>query len=125
MIYLYVALGGALGAVSRYALGTLFMAALGTSFPYATLLINILGSFLMGVLIEGFALIINPGGTIQIFLTTGFLAAFTTFSTFSLDFVTLYERGDMTSAFIYLVGSIVLSILALFAGLFLVRIFAG
>lgn len=125
MMVFYVAAGGALGAVARYSLGVLVMAVLGSGFPYATLLTNILGSLLMGMLIETFALIWNPGAAMQVFLTTGFLAAFTTFSTFSLDFVTLYERGDITGAFFYLVASILLSVIGLFAGLYLIRFFSG
>ena len=125
MIYLYVALGGAFGAMARYGLGAIIITMLGTGFPYATLFVNVLGSFLMGALIETFALVSNPSAIVQIFLTTGVLGAFTTFSTFSLDFISLYERGEIMSAFIYLTCSVVLSIAALFVGLSLIRFFAG
>lgn len=121
----YVAADGSMGAVARYGFDAIMMMMLGTGFPYATFITNILGSFLMGILIESFALFWNPGAALQVFLTTGFLAAFTTFSTFSLDFVNFYQRGDIGHALIYLIGSVLLSISALFLGLYLTRSFFG
>lgn len=120
-MYLYVAIGGALGAMGRYGLGVLIMALAGSGFPYATLIVNIVGSFLMGVAIESFAVLWNPGGAMQIFITTGFLGAFTTFSTFSLDFISLYQRGDIGAALFYLLCSVCLSIVGLWAGLYIIR----
>lgn len=125
MTYLYIAAGGALGAMARYGFGAMILSLMGASFPYATMITNIVGSFLMGVLIESFALFWNPGAHVQIFLTTGFLAAFTTFSTFSLDFATLYQRGDLMLAFVYVLASVLLSVVALFGGLFFIRAFSG
>lgn len=120
---LAVALGGALGALARYGVGALSLLLLGVGFPWGTLIVNVVGSFLMGVLVTYFGVVFNPGRAVQIMLTTGFLGAFTTFSTFSLDVVTLYERGDMTVTVSYALASVILSIAALFAGMVLVRSF--
>ncbi|MBU2959830.1 fluoride efflux transporter CrcB [Citreicella sp. C3M06] len=118
---LQVAVGGAIGASARYLTGVAMTALLGKSFPWGTLTVNILGSFLMGVVIT---LLANLSATrFQPLLTVGFLGGFTTFSSFSLDFATLYERGDMVTAFGYVAVSVVVSILALFAGLLVARSF--
>ncbi len=118
---LAVALGGAFGALARYGVGALSLLLLGVGFPWGTLIVNIVGSFLMGVMVTYFGVVLNPGRMLQIMLTTGFLGAFTTFSTFSLDVVTLYERGDMTVTAAYALASVILSIGALSAGMVLVR----
>ncbi|MET0640177.1 MAG: CrcB family protein, partial [Hyphomicrobium sp.] len=81
----------------------------------------ITGSFLMGVLIETLALRFNASNELRTFLATGVLGGYTTFSAFSLEFATLYERGNMTAAFGYVAASVVLSLLAIFAGLALTR----
>ncbi|MBL4721486.1 MAG: CrcB family protein, partial [Alphaproteobacteria bacterium] len=83
--------------------------------------VNILGSFLMGVLVEVLALTWSPPLEVRAFLVVGILGAFTTFSTFSLDVALLYERGQMMSAALYVAGSVTLSVLALFGGLALMR----
>lgn len=119
--FMAVASGGALGAMSRYGVGLLAVRVAGHGFPFATLSVNILGSFLMGVLIAVFASLWQPEQAIKLFLITGFLGAFTTFSAFSLDAVSLYERGEITAAALYITASVILSIAALFAGLFIVR----
>jgi len=113
--------GGALGAILRHGVNVGAVQVFGHGFPMGTLIVNILGSFLMGVLIALFAHSIQTSNEIKLFLTTGFLGAFTTFSAFSLDFVTLYERGDIAMAGGYAAASVILSILALFAGLLLIR----
>ncbi|EIE49422.1 protein CrcB [Salipiger aestuarii] len=118
---LQVAVGGALGASSRYLTGVAMTAVLGKSFPWGTLTVNILGSFLMGVLVT----VLGQMSATRFapLLAIGFLGGFTTFSSFSLDVVTLYERGDVAIAFGYVCVSVVASILALFAGLFIARSF--
>jgi CrcB protein len=121
MQILLVAMGGAAGSVTRY-LATLAAAqALGTQFPWGTLLVNIVGSFLMGLVIALGAHKLQLSNELRLALTTGFLGGFTTFSAFSLDFATLFERKDYALAALYLAGSVGLSILALFAALILVR----
>ncbi len=119
---LQVALGGALGASARYLTGLTAARLLGKGFPWGTLTVNILGSFLMGILVV--ALLHLSANRFAPLLMTGLLGGFTTFSAFSLDAVTLYERGEITLAALYVLGSVVLSIGALFAGLALARSFA-
>ena len=116
-----VALGGACGAVARYGVFLLASHLLGTQFPYGTLLVNVIGSFIMGVLVELMALSVSLSAELRLLLTTGILGAFTTFSTFSLDVAVLYERGKLLLCAVYIVLSLSLSIGALFAGLQLVR----
>jgi fluoride exporter len=89
---LAVAAGGVTGAVARYLVYVAVGHLLGTGFPYATLLVNVVGSFVMGVLVELMALVWSASIEMRLFLTTGILGAFTTFSSFSLDFAVLYER---------------------------------
>jgi CrcB protein len=122
MGFLVVFLGGGIGAASRHGINLLVARALGTGFPYGTLFINIVGSLAMGLIAEFFAL---KGGLPQhwrLFLTTGILGGFTTFSAFSLEAALLYERGDLIGAAVYVVSSVVLAIGALFAGLAIVRV---
>lgn len=118
---LSIAAGGALGSVLRHFAGRGAMALLGTAFPYGTLFVNIVGSFLMGIFVASFAHIGNPSQEIRAFLTVGLLGGFTTFSSFSLDVATLYERGEILSALLYVALSLFVSLAAIFAGLFLVR----
>ena len=118
-----VAAGGALGASARYLTGAAALRLIGPGFPWGTLTVNILGSFLMGLLIALFAFKLNVSGEVKSFLTTGVLGGFTTFSAFSLDAALMWERGEAGTAAIYVVASVVLAIGALFAGLWLVRSF--
>lgn len=118
---LYAAAGGAIGAAGRYLVGVVALRLMGPGFPWATLTVNIIGSFLMGVIIVTLALRFSTSQEIKTFLTTGILGGFTTFSAFSLDFATLLERKENTLAMLYLGSSVALSILALFAGLALAR----
>jgi len=114
-----VAAGGAIGAAARYLAGVAVLRAAGPGFPWGTLAVNVAGSFLMGVLIVVLA---HLGGTrFAPFLAVGVLGGFTTFSSFSLDAVTLYERGAVGAAAGYVAGSVVLSLAALFAGLAIAR----
>lgn len=121
IMILAIASGGAIGAVLRHFVGMLSLKVMGAGFPYGTLSVNVLGSFLMGALIAYLAHHWSPPQEMRAFLTVGFLGAFTTFSTFSLDAITLWERGDTWSALFYVLASVVLSIMALFAGLFIIR----
>ncbi|HBM59571.1 fluoride efflux transporter CrcB [Salipiger marinus] len=114
-----VALGGALGASGRYLTGLAMARLLGRGFPWGTLAVNILGSFAMGVLVVALAQL--SANRLAPFLMTGVLGGFTTFSAFSLDVATLYERGDVGQAAIYVAASVGVSLAALFAGLFLTR----
>ena len=118
MAALFVFVGGGLGAVARYALTLAGTRALGTHFPWATLGINVGGSLLMGI-IAGFVLARHWPASwepVRLFLTTGILGGFTTFSAFSLDAIVLWERGEIGLAVFYVMGSVVLSIAALFIG---------
>lgn len=117
-----VAAGGATGAVARYLLGVQTMRALGNGWPYGTFAANVLGGFLMGVLAGVLAL---RGGADpekwRVLLGVGVLGGFTTFSAYSLETVLMIERRAYGQAALYSAGSAVLSILALFAGLMLMR----
>lgn len=120
--FLFVGIGGAFGAMARHGVGLFAMRNLGVGFPYGTIIVNIAGSFLMGLLIAWLSRRIGGSSNeLRLFLATGFLGGFTTFSAFSLDTITLYERGDFGQAAIYVTISVVVSILALLAGLWLVR----
>ncbi|MEH6774237.1 MAG: fluoride efflux transporter CrcB [Cereibacter changlensis] len=114
-----VALGGALGASLRYLTNVAAMRAFGPGFPVATVVVNVLGSFLMGVLVV--ALAEKGGMRFAPLLMTGMLGGFTTFSAFSLDAVTLYERGQIALAGGYVLGSVILSLAALVAGMAITR----
>ena len=121
MGYLIVFLGGGIGAALRHGFNLAFARVLGTAFPYATLFENASGSIVMGMLVAVFAFRSGIPHHWQLFLTTGILGGYTTFSTFSLDVAFLYERGQMGLAALYVMLSIVLSVGGLFAGLALVR----
>ena len=92
---LTVAAGGAFGAVARYLVYVLAGQLLGSGFPFGTLIVNVVGSFCMGVLVEGMALAWTISPETRLFLAVGVLGAFTTFSAVSLDVAVLYERGRM------------------------------
>jgi CrcB protein len=124
MAFLIVFLGGGIGAALRHGVNLLSARLLGTGFNYATLFENVSGSLVMGLLVGYFAF---QGGSSQhwrLFLTTGILGGYTTFSAFSLDSVLLYERGEVGLAALYVTLSVGLSIAGLFAGLAVVRHFA-
>lgn len=118
---LLVALGGALGSVARYLTGVLTTRLFGPSFPWGTLIVNIAGSFAIGVLVELIARRLNASMEMRLFLVTGVMGGFTTLSSFSLDFATLFERGDLRLAFAYVAATLVISLAAVFAGLALGR----
>ncbi|MCC9625713.1 fluoride efflux transporter CrcB [Thalassospira sp. MA62] len=116
-----IALGGAIGAVARHSVSAFMVSMMGTGFPWGTLVVNVVGSFLMGALIEFSALKLSMGPEMRALLVTGLLGAFTTFSTFSLDVATLYERGNLGLSALYVIVSVVVGISALFGAIALVR----
>lgn len=120
-----IALGGGLGAAMRFGVNHAVTQILGNGFPWGVMIINILGSFLMGVAIVKFSHMDGGSQEFRSFVTTGFLGGFTTFSAFSLDFVTLWERGDLIQAFAYMMASVICSVLALFLALAVMRGFAA
>lgn len=124
MSYFIVFLGGGLGASLRHGMNVLVGRALGSGFPYSTFLINITGSLIMGLVVAYFAFKGDASQHWRLFLTTGILGGYTTFSAFSLDAALLYERGAIGLAALYVLASVVLSIGGLFAGLYLVRHFS-
>lgn len=124
-LFLVVA-GGGIGAGLRHAVNIYALRWFGAEFPWGTLTVNVVGSFLIGAFAAWFAFR-GDGYTTQslrLFLTTGILGGFTTFSAFSLDFVLLFERGETLLAVGYVLASVILSLAAVFAGLWLVRSFA-
>ncbi len=122
--YLLVGIGGALGAMARYGAGATIPAP-ASGFPTATLLINVLGSLAMGALV-GVLAKTTPQyhNEIRLFVAVGIFGGFTTFSSFSLDAITLIERGDVFLATLYIVGSVVLSLAGLWLGLLAMRVLA-
>lgn len=118
---LFVGAGGALGAIGRYLVFITVVKLLGSGFPYATIIVNVSGSFVMGILAELIALQWAISLHTRLFLLVGCLGAFTTFSTFSLDVAALYQRKELGLAGLYIATSVLLSIGAFFVGLLLVR----
>lgn len=115
---LSVAFGGAIGASARYLTGLAAARLFGAGFPIGTISVNVIGSFLMGAM---FVALAQSGEKSSAFLMTGVLGGFTTFSAFSLDAFQLYEKGEVAMAAIYVVASVLLSVLALIAGILLAR----
>ncbi len=118
---LYVALGGALGASLRHLLGLAAGKVMGSAYPYGTFIANILGGFLMGMLVGWLAHKVSGGQNLRLFLGVGVLGGFTTFSAFSLDAVMMYERKAYGALASYIGGSVFFSIGALMLGLILAR----
>jgi CrcB protein len=121
MGYLIVFLGGGAGAALRHGVNLAVARWLGTAFPLHTMLVNVSGSLAMGLLAGWFAFKGDASQPWRLFLATGVLGGYTTFSSFSLDAVLLYERGEWGSAAAYVAGSVVLSIAGLTIGLWLAR----
>jgi CrcB protein len=117
-----VALGGALGALARYLMIGRIEHWLGAGFPFGTLTANVLGSFLMGVLIELMALAWSPSEALRALLTVGLLGSFTTFSGLSVDTLRLLEAGSPGQAALYALASVLLSLIGIFAGMRLFRV---
>ncbi len=121
MAYLLVFLGGGIGSTLRHVINMASMRAFGTGFPYHTFIINITGSTVMGLVAGYLAFKGEASQPWRLFLMTGVLGGYTTFSAFSLDAAMLYERGEIGLALAYVVGSVVLSLIGLFVGLALMR----
>ena len=120
-LLVWAMVGGALGSGARHLVNIGLGRWLGAGFPWWTFFVNVTGSLLMGVLIESFALKLQGSHDLRTFLATGVLGGYTTFSAFSMDFAHLVQRHDYLQAGLYLAGSVVVSILALYAGLWLTR----
>jgi fluoride exporter len=116
MLFVWVALGGALGSVARLGLSHGISRMVGDGFPYGIMTVNVLGSFAMGLVTAFFMRKFEDNQAAQFFLTTGVLGGFTTFSAFSLDVLKLVNAGHMGSAATYVLASVGLSITAVFAG---------
>ena len=116
-----VALGGAFGAIARFLSTEWFARSLGTGFPFGTLFVNVVGSFVMAVIVELLATKLSANLELRAFLAVGLLGSFTTFSTFSHDVAVLYERGNLLAAGGYMGASVTVSLLALFSGLWITR----
>jgi CrcB protein len=125
---LLVAVGGAIGSVARYLAGIAIIRVMGAAFPFNTLFVNVVGSFIMGVVIAALVKIDPPQAYVthvRLFVAVGLLGGFTTFSSFSADVVALWESASYAECAQYMAASMVLSIVALFLGLYLIRRFAG
>jgi CrcB protein len=123
MHWISIALGGALGAVCRYWVSLSLLPVSSYKFPFATLSVNVAGSLLMGVF---YVLIVEKGGLpdqARHILMVGFLGAFTTFSTFSLDAISLWQNGAQLMALIYVVSSVALCLIAIIFAIWLTRLF--
>ena len=122
---LFVAFGGGLGAWLRFLVGRAWSGALGPvragDFPYGTLTVNVLGSLLMGLLVGWLARYGSHGEGTRLFLAVGLLGGFTTFSSFSLDFVSILERGQPGLACLYAGLTVIAGFVSLFLGLILMR----
>jgi fluoride exporter len=117
----WVFLGAGLGGVLRYGVNSIFAPV--ATFPWGTLFVNVMGGFAMGALSAWFMMRDTPetDTMLRLFLATGVLGGFTTFSAFSLDAVVLWQRGETGIAILYVLASVILSILALIAGMMSIK----
>jgi fluoride exporter len=123
---MYVAVGGAVGSMGRYLIMSLVTRFTTLEFPFGTLAVNILGAFLMGLWIAVVATTLpNKAKDLHLLLAVGVLGGFTTFSTFSMDVFLLLERGFIFQTALYVLGSVVLSVVALLAGMWCIRLAVG
>ena len=120
--YLLVFIGGGIGAALRHAVNVVLGREFGTAFPFHRLFANVTGSLVMGVLAAYFGLRMGSPQWLRLFLTTGILGGYTTFSTFSLDSIVLWERGQYGWAAAYVVGSVAASLAGVLLGAMLVRL---
>ena len=119
-----VAVGGAVGSVARHLVSVASLRLFGPGFPYGTLIVNLVGAFVMGVFIEILARRFGGSTDLRLLIATGVLGGFTTFSSFALDTAVLWERGELVSSFVYVAVTLILGLAALFLGLGLARNFA-
>lgn len=124
MSFLLVFLGGGLGSAARFGVSVMTTKLFGIQFLLGTLSVNVLGSLLMGIVVEYWATKSGLPQQGKLFLTTGFLGGFTTFSAFSLEVAMLHSRGEFLQAGLYVVASILLGLGSLFAGMALIRLAA-
>jgi CrcB protein len=122
--FVAVAVGGALGAVSRYSFGLVALALIGNRFPWATLGVNVVGSFLIGLAAVLIGDRIVDGELWRPLVIVGFLGAFTTFSAFSLDTLLLLQQGNYNTALAYMLGSVALCLGGTVSGMQLAKFFA-
>jgi len=122
MLVIYIFIGGGIGSVLRYFFASQIGQIFGAQFPYGTFSVNVVGSFLMGLLMEFFSKTIPHDMELRAFLAVGILGGFTTFSAFSRDAVILFERGDFSLALMYVLSSVIFSILAVFGGFIVMRL---
>tara|TARA_R110000868_G_scaffold262401_2_gene521103 strand:+ start:80965 stop:81321 length:357 start_codon:yes stop_codon:yes gene_type:complete len=113
-----IAAGGAIGALGRY--GVMSLVGL-TTFPYATILVNVIGSLALGALVEANALFLDLSENTRLFLVVGLLGGFTTFSTFSMDSVFLLQKGEFLKAGLYMVATLTLTLASFMAGMWLIK----
>ena len=116
MLIWYIAVGSALGGVGRYVIGTALQQRVGIAFPVGTLIVNITGSLLLGFLLRYALGVTQISPEVRAFLTTGFCGGYTTFSTFTYDTAVMFESGQFRRAALYITLSIVVSLVAMFAG---------
>jgi CrcB protein len=121
LAFFLVFLGGGIGSMLRHAVNQGSAALFGIHFPWGTLFVNIFGSLAMGLLAGWFALRGEGGQLPRLFLATGVLGGFTTFSAFSLDAALLWERGQVATAGMYAIGSVTMAIVGVFAGVAIMR----
>ncbi len=121
--FVWVAIGGAIGSVLRYGVNLAVPYMFGDNFPWATLTVNVVGSFLMGLCAAFLAEKFSDQTDLRLFLTTGVLGGFTTFSAFSLDVFGLTQREEISVAVLYALASVALSIMAVFGGFLVSRAF--
>jgi CrcB protein len=119
----FISIGAVLGAVLRHFMMTGINRIWVQSYPLATLIVNVLGSFILGVLVELFALKLSVSQNLKAMLTVGFLSSFTTLSTVALEFALLSSRGQLGTAFLYVTLTMLLSVGAVFLGFYLIRNF--
>lgn len=124
MLLIYVAAGGAFGSLCRYLMMGWIGRFAGKDFPFATLAVNVLGSFLLGVLIGMIATYLPRSRELHALLAIGALGGFTTFSTFAMDAYMLMERGEILSAIAYTVSSVLMGVSAFFIGMWMFRYIA-
>ena len=120
-IVLFIAAGGAIGAIGRYAVMTAVSHQFGAGYPYGTIIVNLIGSFILGGLVESLKYFSTISNELHVFLIVGVLGSFTTFSTFSMDVVVLMQRNEMFAAGFYILGSVFVSIGGLFLAMVLFR----
>jgi fluoride exporter len=121
MNFLIVFIGGGVGSVARFALSSLVGKYAGTNFPWGTLAVNLIGAFCIGLVVEALALKTNAPPQLRLLLVTGLLGGFTTFSAFSLENALMFERGDYLTLGLYVTASVVGTLIAVCAGMYVLR----